>query len=627
MLEAIRERAQGWIARIILGLIVLSFAIWGVDWYFKGGGKEASVATVGSAEISQRDFNEALKQQREALGIKPDQAGDLEKTLRKQVLDQLVNVSLLTNAAISNGFAMSEAQTKAFLAGIEIFQDKGQFSQQRLEAFLRNRGLSEQRFMDMVRQDMLLRQLQFAYGEGALVPASGAERFAKLLAQQREVSEISYNRQQFLNLVQIDDKAVEQEYNAHKQDYAVPPQVRLQYVVLSMDAIKSQLQVTEATARQHYEANKARYQEPESRRASHILIKTDKAMDDKARQASKAQAEKVLQEVQKNPARFAELAKQHSADPISAARGGDLGSFTRDMMVKPFADAVFQMKTGEIRGLVETDFGYHIIRLDGITAGRQIAFETVRDEIVQELQTQEATRKFAEVAERFSNLVYEQPESLDPAAKEFKLKVEESGWIARGQAQPAFLGNPRLLDAVFAEEALNKHQNTEAIEVAPNMLVAARVLEHRPASTRPLAEVAGEIRLKLTVQEAAKKAVEAGKQALDAARNGTVPSGLSAPMSISRMRSLNLPPAAVKAIFKADAAKLPAWVGVETAEGYRLYRITGVSDEALPPEQALLIRRDLQRLTAQEELRVYLDSLKGRTEIKISQGILEQKAE
>jgi len=539
----------------------------------------------------------------------------------------MINVSLLTDAALSNGFAMSEAQIKAFLAGIEIFQDKGQFSRERLEAFLRNRGLSEARFMDMVRQDMLLRQLQFAYGEGTLVPASGAERFTRLLAQQREVSEIGYDRRLFLDLVRIDDEAVEAEYNARRQDYALPPQLRLQYLVLSMDAIKSRIEVTEATARQHYEANLARYQEPESRRASHILIKTDKAMDDAARQAARAQAERLLQELRKTPARFAELAGQHSADPGSAARGGDLGAFTREMMVKPFADAVFEMKTGEIRGPVETDFGYHIIRLDGISPGRQIAFGAVRDEIVDELKSQEAARKFAEAAERFSNLVYEQPETLEPAAKEFGLKLEESGWIARGQAQPAFLGHPRLMDAAFADEALNKRQNTEAIEVAPNLLVAARVLEHRPAGIRPLAEVAGEIRLRLTVREATKKAVEAGKQALEAARNGTVPSGLSAPMRISRLRPLNLPPAAVKAIFHADAARLPAWVGVETEEGYRLYRVTGVSEETLPPEQAELVRRDLQRLTAQEELRAYLESLKGRAKVKIHQEALEQKAE
>jgi peptidyl-prolyl cis-trans isomerase D len=625
MLEAIRERAQGWIAKIILGLIAVAFALWGVDWYFQGGGKEPAVATVGGQDISQRDFFEALKQQRQALGLKDNAPAELDKALRQQVVDQLIDVQLLTQASKDAGFAVSQEQLNAYLGGIELFQENGQFSQARLDAFLKSRGWSQQKLMHMVQQDLLLRQLQFAYGEGALASNTGTAQLAKLLSQQREVNEVVYDSKAFLNLIRIDDQAVAQAYEAKKQDYAVPAQVRVQYLVLSQDAIKGQIQIGEAAARQAYEANKSRYQQPESRRASHILIQA--GQDAQAKAAAKAKAEKVLQEVKAKPARFAELAKQYSDDPGSAAQGGSLGSFTREMMVKPFADAAFQMKVGEISGLVESQFGYHIIRLDGISGGAVVPFEQVKAELMRELQAQEAARKFAEVAERFSNLVYEQPESLAPAASEFKLKIEESGWISAGRAEPAILNNPRLMEALFANDSLSKKQNTEAIEVAPNTLVAARVIEHRPASTRPLAEVAPAIRLKLQVETAKKKAVEAGQQALQAAQNGNAPSGLSAPMTLSRMRPLNLPPASVRTIFKADAGKLPAWVGVETADGYRLYRINRVSEGEVPPEQLKQMRRDLQRLTAQTEMRAYLDGLKQRFKVEINQAGLSEKTE
>ena len=349
--------------------------------------------------------------------------------------------------------------------------------------------------------------------------------------------------------------------------------------------------------------------------------------DANAKVAAKAKAEKVLQEVKAQPARFAELAKKFSDDPGSAAKGGDLGNFTRDMMVKPFSDAAYQLKVGEISGLVESQFGYHIIRVDGISPGAQIGFDTVKADIMRELQGQEAARKFAEAAERFSNMVYEQPDSLEPAAREFKLKLEESGWVQAGNAQPAILSNPRLIDAIFGSDALAKRQNTEAIEVAPNTLVAARVLEHRPASTRPLAEVAPMIRLKLQNEAAGKKAAEAGQQALQAAQNGQAPSGLSAPMTVSRMRPLNLPPVAIKAIFKANATKLPAWTGVETADGYRLYRINQVMPGEMPPEQTKAMRRDLQRLFAQAEMRAYIDGLKAKSEVKVNQDLVDKKAE
>lgn len=625
MLEAIRERAQGWIARIILGFIVLTFAIWGVDWYFKGGGKEPAVATLDGDIVSQRDFNDAVKQQRTAMGVKGDLPAEIDKALRKQVVDQLIDVRLLARQAQADGFAVSEAQMGALLAGIELFQENGKFSKERLDAFLRSRGWTEQKLTQMIQQDILLRQLQFGYGEGAVVPAANVNRVAQLLSQQREVNEVIYDAKSFLNLVKVGDAAVEQDYNTHKQNYALPAQVRVQYVVLSQDAIKGQIQVSDDMAKKYYESNKARYQQPESRRASHILVQA--GSDEKSKAAAKAKAEKVLQEVKAKPGRFAELAKQYSDDPGSAAKGGDLGNFTREMMVKPFADAAFQMKVGEISGLVESQFGYHIIRLDNVTGGAQIGFDAAKAEIVRELQGQEAARKFAEAAERFSNMVYEQPDSLEPAVREFKLKLEESGWIQAGRAEPAILNSPRLSDAIFGNDAIAKRQNTEAIEVAPNTLIAARVLEHRPASTRPLAEVAATIKLKLQHEAAGKKAVEAGQQALQSVQNGQAASGLSAPMTVSRTRPLNLPPAAIKAIFKASTAKLPAWVGVETADGYRLYRINQVIAGEMPPEQAKAMRRDMQRLLSQAEMRAYIDGLKAGSQIKINQDMVDKKGE
>jgi peptidyl-prolyl cis-trans isomerase D len=251
----------------------------------------------------------------------------------------------------------------------------------------------------------------------------------------------------------------------------------------------------------------------------------------------------------------------------------------------------------------------------------------VKDEIINELRQQEAQRHFAEAADRFSNLVFEQPDSLEPAAKELQLPLQVSGWVSRKEAEPRLLGNPRLLDALFAEEALVKKQNTEAIEVAPNILVAARVLEHRPEGVRPLQEVAGEIRLKLTAKAARERAIAAGQQALEAARAGEVPAGMSTPMTISRMQPLNMPPEAIKAIYKARTDRLPTYVGLESREGYRLYRINSVTEVAAAQEQVTMIRRDLQTLMAQEELRALLKGLRAKAEITVNTAFIEGKTE
>lgn len=622
MLEAIRERAQGWIAKVILGLLIIPFALWGVDSYFSGGGKEPPAAQIDDGEISQREFVKALQDQQEAMGAKVE-----EKALRQLLMDQMVNTRVLSQAATKSGFAVLDPQIQAVLGGVEIFQENGKFSEGRLEAWLRSRSMSRAELMAMIGQDLLMKQVQIGYGEGALASNAAAQRLAVLLSQQREVNEVVFDTKAYLNTVKVEDRQVEETYKSNQNDYATPAQVRASYVVLSQAQLEQGISVGDEQARKHYEANLGRYQEPEQRKAAHILIKVDEGSDAQARAAAKAKAEQLLAEIRKAPARFGDLARQQSQDPVSGAKGGDLGAFTRDMMVKPFADAVWGMKAGDIGGLVESQFGYHIIRLDGVVPGAKLGFEVVKDDIVKEMKAQEAQKRFVEAADRFSNLVYEQPDSLDPAAKEFGLKVEESGWVAKGKAEPGPLANARLQDALFSEDALKKRQNIEAVEVAPNTLVAARVIDHRPAGVRPLADVAPEIRAKLIAQAAQKLAVEAGRKALEAARAGQAPGGMSAPMSVSRMQPMNLPPESVKAIFRADAAKLPAFLGVESPGGYRLYRINRVAAGEPAPDMAAKIRMDMRRLMAQEEMRAYLEDAKAKAKIKIAPSALEPKAE
>ena len=622
MLEAIRERSQGWIAKVILGLLIIPFALWGVDSYISGGGKEAPAATVGDTEISQREFIKTLKEQQEQAGAKVE-----EKALRKLVLEQLVNTRALSQAAGKAGFAILDPQVQAVLAGVEIFQEGGKFSEARLDAWLKSRGMARGELQAMIGQDLLLKQVQIGYGEGAVFALPSATRLANLLAQQREVNEAIFDQKDFSQATQIDEKAVAAEFNAHQADYATPAMVRVQYLTLSQAALEAGIQISDEQAKKFYEANPAQFQEPEQRRASHILIKVDAVATAADKQAAKARAEQLLAEVSKTPAKFADLARQHSQDPGSGAKGGDLGVFARDMMVKPFSDAVWAMKPGEIRGLVESQFGFHIIRLDGVLGGAKLGFAVVKDDLVNTMKQQEAQKRFVEAAERFSNMVYEQPDSLEPAAKEFGLKIETSGWIGKGNAQPPMLGDTRLMAALLSEDALKKKQNVEAIEVAPNTLISARVIEHRPAGLRPLAEVAGEIRARLMATAARKLAIDAGKKVLEAARAGQAPTNLSAPMTVSRMRPLNVPSASVRALFAADAAKLPAFVGVESAEGYRLYRINRVTAVEPPSEQVKAMRNDMRRLLAQEEMRAYLESIKAATKIKIEPTALEPKAE
>lgn len=622
MLEAIRERAQGWLAKVILALITVPFALWGIDSYFTGGGKEKPAATVGDDEITQRAFVRVLKQQQEQLGGKVE-----DKVLREQVMNQLVDAKLLTQAARNAGLIAPESQVMAFLQGLEIFQDQGKFSEAKLEAFMRNRGMSRSELIELVTQDQMLRQLQIGYGEGAVVSKQVASQLAGLLAQKREVNERIFAAQDFLKDVKISDAAIEAEYNARKNDYTTPAQARVQYLVLSQAALESTIKIDDAAARTYFDSNQARFQPPEQRSAAHILITLPADADAKARAQAKAKADQIYAEVSKAPARFAELAKQHSQDPGSAANGGDLGTFPREAMVKPFADAAFSMKPGEISGPVETQFGYHIIQLKGIAAANKVGFDQVKPAIIQELRQQEGQRRFADAAERFSNMVYERPESLEPAAKEFGLSLQTSDWITPQPTAPGLFANPRLLQAVFSVDSVQKRQNIEAVEVAANTLVSARVTDYRAPGLRPLAEVSADIRQKLSLAEARKQAAVAGGKALEALKAGQSVEGLSAPMSISRTQPLNLPANAVRAIFHVNAGKLPGYTGVETPDGYRVYRLNSVSEGSMDAQQAVRMSNDLRRITAQEELRAVLEYTRANTKVKIEPTALDAKTE
>lgn len=611
MLEVIRERAKSWIAKVILALLIIPFALWGVDSYFSGSGQEKPAASVDGEDITMREFQRAVRDQKASLGGKVE-----EKALRAAVMEQMVNSRVLVQSALKAGYSVSESQIAGLLAGIAAFQENGVFSQARLDAFLKSRGMSQAELMMLLREEHLLRQVQLGLATGAVAPDATATQLGKVLGQQREVSEQRYALASYAAGIQISEAEARKAYDADKTAYATPAQVRVQYAVLSMDDLAKQVSVSEAQARAYYDGNAAQFQEPERRRASHILIQAAEG-DAKQRSAAKAVAQQVLAEVRKDPARFAELARRHSADPGSAAKGGDLGAFTRDMMVKPFADAVWAMQPGQISDLVESQFGFHVIRLDGVLPGARMGFAVVRDDIESTLRAQEAQKRFADAAERFSNMVYEQADSLEPVAKAFGLTLASSDWLSQQPAAPGLLSHPRLLEALFSTESLEKHHNVEAVEVAPNTLVSARVLESRPAGTRPFAEVAGVIREKLATARAKQRALEMGKTALASLRAGKSDSAVawSAPMSLSRMQAQSLPRPAVDAIFSAPVKNLPTYVGVELEDGYRIYRINRVTEASIPVTK---MRGDLRRVYAQEETRAYLESLKTRSSVDIN---------
>ncbi|HET7364982.1 MAG TPA: peptidyl-prolyl cis-trans isomerase, partial [Burkholderiales bacterium] len=463
-------------------------------------------------------------------------------------------------------------------------------------------------------QRMSLQQIPGAVAESAIVPQALVARLAAIEAQQREVSQVQIPAKQYLAQVSIDPAQVKQYYESHLGDFRTPERVRAEYVVLSADNLARQEPVTEDETRQAYEARASSFRVEEQRRASHILVKT------------KEEADRILAELKKNPGAFAELAKKQSQDPGSAEKGGDLGWFGRGMMVKPFEDAVFDMKQGELR-VAQSEFGFHVVKLTGVQPGKGRPYDEVKKELGADLAKQKGQKKYAEAADQFGNMVYEQSESLKPVADKYKLQIQTTGWITRSARQElGALDNAKLLAALFSQDAIANKRNTDAVEVAPNTLVAARVVAHEPEAQRKFDEVKDEIADILRRQEAFKLAEKDGSAKLAQLQKGDN-AGLAwtAPKLVSRRDAQGLPGEVLRKVVAADVSKLPAYIGMPMGDaGYLLLRITKVV-EGKPPTEDKQREARVAAAIGGAEFEAYLASLKGRADISINSANLEKK--
>ena len=622
------------LVQVILALITLPFAFFGVDYYFRGGGSATEVARVGGETISQVEFANAISDQqdrmRQSAGKDYDPTVFSNPEVRYSMLEQLIGQRVLDQQVRRGNLRVSDAQLAQFIGELAPFQEDGKFSRTKYEQLLISQNMTPLAFEQRVRQELTVAPLQEPIANGNITATSNIERYLALLDQQRQVAVATVPADAYLKDVKIDDAAVKAFYDANQGVFQVPDEVKIEYLVLTPESLMGQITVDPAEVKKQYDDNVKQYTKVEERQASHILVavKPDATEADKA--AAKQKAEALAASARKTPAKFAELAKQNSQDPGSAGQGGDLGSFARDgSMVKPFEDAVFSGKQGDIVGPVQTDFGWHIIRITGVKPGKTQSLDEAKPQIEQDLKRQKATRKFVEAADQFQNLVYEQADSLQAAAKGLNLEVKTTPMLTRAQVQALAQNSPKLVQAVFSAESLQAKRNTEALEVAPNTLMAARVLDYKPATTRPFDDVKVEIRRQLERNAASELAQKTAKEKLALLEQGK-DAGLSfgKPVSLTRNQAQpGFPPDALIKIFQANASKLPAYVGAPAERGsFSVYKVTQVVTPPAPdPERLKAFNNRVGDQVGHELFNAYLASLKSKADVKINQANLEKK--
>jgi len=610
------------ILQVILGLTILPFAFFGLDSYTRSAGGANEAASVDGTPVTVRELSEETRRQgerlRQMLGQNADPAMLDTPEMRMAILDSLVSQRLITNEVVNARLLMSKEEVVSAILGAPEFQENGKFSKERYEGYLRTAGLSDEGNVMKLRVEIPAARLATAINATAIQPRAVAARLAALEGEKREVAEAFITAEAYVAGIKPEEAALKAFYDSRLAEYKQPERVRAEYLVLSAAELGLAEGVSEAEVKAAYDARAGQFGTPEQRRASHILLKT------------KEEADKVLAEAQKAPQRFAELAKKYSQDFGSADKGGDLGMNARGALAsKPLEDAIFTLKPGELSGVVQTDFGFHLVRLAAVQPGKGGTLEDVRKDLTAEIAKQKGQKKFAEQAEPFNNLVYEQSDSLKPAAERYKLKIVTTGWFSRNDAGGAGpLAHPKLLAALFSQDSTKQRRNTDAVEVEPGVLVAARVTEHQAEAQRPYEEVKADVTRRLVRREAAALAKKAGEEKLAAlVKGGDAGLTWAAAKTVSRQDGQGLPAPALRKVMTANAAKLPAYAGAERGEdGYAIYRISKlIAAEAKTGPQAAESQARYERQAGSEQLDAYVASLRAKAKIEVRPLTQEQK--
>jgi peptidyl-prolyl cis-trans isomerase D len=627
MFEFVRRHTKIMMFLMFL-LIIPSFVLFGIDGYNRYRDKGEVVAQVDGHAISQAEWDAAHKSETDRLrasmpNLDPKlldspeaRYATLERLVKDQVLSQTAEALRMTTSDARLARDLQENPTIAALRRPDGSLDMARYSQ-----LVAGQGLTPEGFEARVRQDISVRQVEAGVIRSGFAPAAMADLALNAFFERREVQIAYFATPAFAAKVNPTEAELEAYYKANANLFQAPEEASIEYLVMDLDAVKKTITISEADLKTYYEQNAARLSGKEERRASHILINAAKGQPEAERQKAKARAEELLQQARKAPEKFADLAKKNSQDTGSAANGGDLDFFARGAMVKPFEDAAFAMAKGAISDVVESDFGYHIIKLTDVKTPTQRSFEELRSGIEADLKAQQAQRKFAENAELFTNGVYEQSDSLKPVADKLKIDIRSADRVTRQPATGASgaLASPKFLTAIFAPDAVEKKRNTEAVEIAPNQLAAGRIVKHTPARTLPLAEVRNTVRERLVAAGAADLAKKEGAAKL-AEWKATPASAVWPPaLTVSRDQSQNLSPVLLKAILKADAAALPALLGIDLGtQGYAVVRLNKTSSRPVPDEAGLKQDRNqyAQWWTGAEN-QAYFGVLKDRVKVEI----------
>ncbi|MEX3632915.1 SurA N-terminal domain-containing protein [Paraburkholderia sp. BR14320] len=603
--------------------------------------ESANVASVNGHKITRVEYDDAMRQQldrgRQMLGAQFDMKSFDTPERRRQMLDGMIEQRVLADETQRLHLTASDdAVRRALLSDPVISSLKnpdGSIDLERYKQLLAMQGMTPDQYDERMRYNLAMQQLPASIAASAFTSKTLAQHLTELAQQQREVQGIAFHPHDYEAKIQPTDAQLQAYYDAHRNDFATPATATIQYLVMSPATLGASVQPSDADLKKYYDDNIAHFRTEGQVRASHILIAAPKDTSAADKAKAKQKAEELLAQLKAHPDQFAQIAQQNSQDPGSASKGGDLGYFGRGMIAggQAFDDAVFALKKDEISGIVQTDFGFHIIKVTDVKPAVTKSFDEVKEQITRELKTQLASKAFTDGSEGFASLVYEKAKSLQPAADKFKLQIQTATVTPQPDAKlppDSPLNNPKFLAAVFANDSVSAHNNTQAIDVGNNTLIAARVTDYKPAAVPAFDAVKDAVRQKVIAEQANEAAHKDGAAKLAEFEKSKATAGFSSPLKVSRNDAQGVPPAALSAIYKVDAQKLPAYVGVDLGDdGYAIYRVNQIVPPAATDAQHLAVaQQQIAQVDSQSQAEAYLKALRERSKVQFY-GTLDNAAQ
>jgi peptidyl-prolyl cis-trans isomerase D len=630
MLHAIREGIQGWIAWAIVILLIVPFALWGINQYFGSGGPQV-VATVNGKDISQREFQQAYYLQRnrmrEMLGGQYDPSM-FDEQIKQRALQGLIDQEILFQNAEDRGFRVASESVVQTIKNIEAFQENGSFSNDMYVRALQAQGETPASFEQRIHRAILTQQLQSGVATSAIVTDDELNRLLKLQHQTRDIDHLRIAVAKHKNDADATDEAIEKYYDEHSDLFMNPEKVSIEYVELKAENLGEDMQPTEEQLQQFYETRKSQYFVPEERRTRHILISVAEDADKETIEKARAKAEEVKQKLD-NGESFEKLAKEYSDDPGSAQMGGDIGFFGRDQLDPAYERAMFELEPGQISDPVLSSFGFHIIRLEEIREEKSKPLEQIKDQLIAEWRKSQGEKKFFEEVDKLTTLAYEVPTTLTDAAGAVEQPVQSTDLFSR-KGGKGITSNPKVINAAFSNDVLVEGYNSEPIELSENHVVVLRVKEHVEKSPQSLEEAKEEIKKRLVEDKARERVKELGEKVVDRLQAGETPQAIAEDLDLEWIKSGELKrsdrkidSAIVKQAFKLQRPQegQAAYGGTVLGNGdYAVVAVNKVVDgdpAQIDESQKLTLKRSLVAERGRQAFENLLSEIKGSANIVV----------